>query len=161
MPLIKQVPLAPLVYPSELVTTAPQANVMGDAAANTAIAAGLTVIILDTGASVLPHASVADQVSVIVPPQGPGAEVCVDVAVPLTKQVPLPPLLYANTLTAGIAPQATVIFVGGVNVGNTGGLIVITWEKVVLVLLQASLATHVFVYVPPQKLPINTPVVFI
>ena len=134
---------------------------MGAAAANTATGAGLTVIILDTGASVLPHASVADHVSVIVPPQGPGAAVCIDVALPLIKHVPLPPLLYVNTLTAGTAPQATVIFVGVVNVGSNGGLIVITWEKVMLRLLQGSLATQVFVYVPPQKLPTNTPLAFV
>ena len=41
----------------------------------------------------LPHASVAVHVSVTVPPHGPGAAVCVDVAVPLIKHVPVPPLL--------------------------------------------------------------------
>ena len=41
-------------------------------------AAGLTVIVLDTDASVLPHASVAVHVSV---------------TVPLIKHVPLPPLV--------------------------------------------------------------------
>ena len=42
---------------------------------------------------VLPQASVAVHVSVTVPPHGPGAAVCVDVAVPLIKHVPLAPLL--------------------------------------------------------------------
>jgi hypothetical protein len=53
-------------------------------------AAGLTVIVL-VAVIVLPHASVAVHVSVTVPPHGPGAEVCVDVAVPLIKHVPLAP----------------------------------------------------------------------
>ena len=48
VPLIRHVPLAPLVYASELATAAPQATVMGRAAANIATGAGLTVIILDT-----------------------------------------------------------------------------------------------------------------
>ena len=42
---------------------------------------------------VLPQASVAAQVSVTVPPHGPGAAVCVEVADPLIKQDPLAPLL--------------------------------------------------------------------
>jgi len=42
---------------------------------------------------VLPQASVTVHVSVTVPPQGPGAAVSVDVAVPLIKQVPVPPLV--------------------------------------------------------------------
>ena len=46
VPLIKQDPLAPLVYPSELVRAAPQATVIGGAVAKTAIGAGLTVITL-------------------------------------------------------------------------------------------------------------------
>ena len=41
---------------------------------------------------VLPQASVAVHVSVTAPPHGPGAAVCVDVAVPLIKQDPLAPL---------------------------------------------------------------------
>jgi len=40
---------------------------------------------------VLAQASVNVQVSVTVPPHGPGAAVCVDVAVPLIKHVPLAP----------------------------------------------------------------------
>ena len=57
---------------------------------NAGAAAGVTVIVLDA-VIVLPHASVAVHVSVTVPPHGPGAAVCVDVAVPLIKQVPEPP----------------------------------------------------------------------
>jgi hypothetical protein len=52
-------------------------------------AAGLTVIILDTGARTLPQASVAVQVSVTVPPQGPGVEVNVEgLEVPLIRHPP-------------------------------------------------------------------------
>jgi len=40
--------------------------------------AGLTVIVLLTGASALPHASVAVHVSVTVPPHGPGVAVNVE-----------------------------------------------------------------------------------
>ena len=59
---------------------------------NVGAAAGVTVMVLEA-VIVLPHASVAVHVSVTVPPQGPGAAVCVDVAVPLIKQVPLAPLV--------------------------------------------------------------------
>ena len=55
-------------------------------------AAGVTVIVLVTGASALPHASVAVQVSVMVPPQGPGVAEKVEVAdVPLMRQDPVNP----------------------------------------------------------------------
>ena len=59
-------------------------------AVNVGAGAGVTVIVLDA-VIVLPHASVAVQVSVRAPPHGPGAAVWVDVAVPLIKQVPEPP----------------------------------------------------------------------
>ena len=42
---------------------------------------------------VLPHASVYVHVSVIVPPHGPGAAVCVEVTEPLIRHAPLAPLL--------------------------------------------------------------------
>ena len=70
---------------------APQATVIfagGDV--NVGAGAGVTVIVLDA-VIVLPHTSVALHVSVSVPPHGPGAAVCVDVAVPLIKQLPDPP----------------------------------------------------------------------
>jgi hypothetical protein len=52
------------------------------------------VIVLVTGTSALPHASVAVHVSVIVPPQGPGAAEKVDVfEVPEIKQDPLRPFV--------------------------------------------------------------------
>ena len=59
---------------------------------NVGAAAAVTVITLEAVKD-LPHASVAVHVSVTVPPQGPGAAVCVEVAVPLIKQVPLAPLV--------------------------------------------------------------------
>ena len=45
-PLIKHVPVPPLVYVKSLATAAPHATVIGGAAANTATGAGLTVIVL-------------------------------------------------------------------------------------------------------------------
>ena len=57
-------------------------------------AAGVTVIVLVTGASTLPHASVAVHVSVIVPPHGPGAAENVDVSdVPVIKHDPVSPFV--------------------------------------------------------------------
>ena len=57
-------------------------------------AAGLTVIVLVTGVTVLPHASVAVHVSVTVPPQGPGIALSVDALdVPVIKQFPLSPFV--------------------------------------------------------------------
>ena len=61
---------------------------------NTAGGAGVTVIVLVTGASTLPQASVAVHVSVMVPPQGPGAAENVDVAdAPVIRHDPLSPLV--------------------------------------------------------------------
>jgi hypothetical protein len=55
-------------------------------------AAGLTVIVLVTGANTLPQASVAVQVSVTVPPQAPGAAVKVEgLDVPVIAQAPVNP----------------------------------------------------------------------
>jgi len=70
---------------------APHATVISASGVeNVGAGAGVTVIVLDA-VIVLPHASVAVHVSVAVPPHGPGAAVCVDVAVPLIKQLPEPP----------------------------------------------------------------------
>jgi hypothetical protein len=56
--------------------------------------AGLTVMVLVTGASALPQASVAVQVSVMVPPHAPEG-VCAlkveEAEVPLIRQVPVKP----------------------------------------------------------------------
>ena len=89
-------------------------------------AAGDTVIVLDTGASALPHASVAVHVSVTVPPHAPGVEVKVDgFDVPVIKHPPASPLLKLMVLGPGIAPQSTVIAGGAVIVGSAAGLTVI------------------------------------
>ena len=57
-------------------------------------AAGLTVMVLDTDAIVLPQGSVAVQVSVTVPPQAGGVEPNVEgLDVPLIRQAPLNPLV--------------------------------------------------------------------
>src|SRR5512141_2857079 len=89
-------------------------------------AAGLTVIILDTGASALPQASVAVHVSVTVPPQGPGIALRVDAfEIPLIKHSPVQPFVKFKALAAGNAPHATVIFPGAVIVGNAAGFTVI------------------------------------
>jgi hypothetical protein len=102
---------------------APQATVISAGADIVGRAPGFTVIILDTGASVLPHASVAVQVSVTVPPQAPGVAVNVELfEVPLIRHPTGNPLLYGNVDVAGIAPHATVIFPGAVIVGNAAGL---------------------------------------
>ena len=59
---------------------------------NTAGGAGVTFITLVTGASVLPHASVAVQASVIDPPHALGVAENVDVLdVPLIKHDPVKP----------------------------------------------------------------------
>jgi hypothetical protein len=95
VPLIKQFPLNPFVKASVLVAgIAPHATVIFAGAVIVGKAAGLTVIVLETGASTLPHASVAVHVSVTVPPQGPGVALNVDVfEVPLIKQFPLNPFV--------------------------------------------------------------------
>ena len=60
---------------------------MSDTVANVGAGAGDTVMTLDA-VIVRPHASVAVQVSVTVPPHAPGAVDCVDVTEPLIKQLP-------------------------------------------------------------------------
>ena len=61
---------------------------IGAAAANTAGAAGLTVIVL-VCVIVLAHASVNVHVSVTDPPHGPGSTLNLDVTVPLIRHDPL------------------------------------------------------------------------
>ena len=72
---------------------APHATVMFAGAVIVGNAAGLTVMVLDTEAIVLPQGSVAVHVSVTVPPQAEGVAEKVDgLEVPLIKQPPLNPL---------------------------------------------------------------------
>ena len=123
---------------------------------NTAGGAGDTVIVLATGASALPHASVAVHVSVIVPPQAPGAAEKVDVLdVPVIKHDPVNPLVYVKVEDAGVAPQAIVIPAGAVITGSAPGVTVIVLLPV-MVLLHASVNVQVSVNVPPQ--PVTVPV---
>ena len=123
---------------------------------NTAGAAGETVIVLVTGASTLPHASVAVHVSVIVPPHGPGAAENVDVAdVPVIRHDPVSPLVYVSVDDGGVAPQAIVIAAGAVMVGSVAGVTVIALDPV-MVRLHASVNVHVSVSVPPH--PVIVPV---
>jgi len=114
-------------------------------------AAGVTVIVLVTGVSALPHASVAVQVSVIVPPHAGGIAEKVDISdVPLIKQPPANPLVYGIVLGTGIAPHATVISEGAVIVGNAAGVTVMVLVTGASALPQASVAVQVSVMVPPQ-----------
>src|SRR6185369_10462558 len=79
VPVIKHPPVNPFV--NDIVVdagTPPQSTVIAGGAVIVGSAAGLTVIILDTGANALPHSSVAVHVSVIVPPHAPGVDVNVD-----------------------------------------------------------------------------------
>jgi hypothetical protein len=153
VPLIKHpLPVNPLVYCILLAEgNAPQVTVMLAGAVMVGNAAGLTVIVLDTGARILPHASVAIQVSVTVPPHAPGVVVKVELFdVPLIKQPPLKPLLKLIVLEAGIAPHATVVLAGAVIVGNAAGLTVIVLDTGARIRSQASVADQVSVTVPPH-----------
>ena len=74
--------------------TDPHANVMSAGAVIVGSAAGVTVIKRVTGANALPHASVAVQVSVMVPPHAGGIAEKVDTSeVPLSKHPPANPLV--------------------------------------------------------------------
>jgi glycine cleavage system regulatory protein len=130
VPLIKQPSPNPLV--NEIVLAAgklPQATVMSPGAVIVGNAAGLIVIILETGAKTRPQLSVAVHVSVTVPPQAPGVGEKVEgFEVPLIKHPPLKPLVNGIVLAAGKPPQATVVFPGAVMVGNAAGLIVIVLD---------------------------------
>ena len=110
VPLIKHPPVNPLLKLMVLdAGTAPHATVTSARAVIVGRAAGLTVIVLDTDATVLPHSSVAVQVSVTVPPHAPGVAVKVEgLDVPLLNIPPLRPLLNVIVLDAGTAPHATV-----------------------------------------------------
>jgi hypothetical protein len=151
VPLNKQPPLNPLVKGSVLgAGNDPHATVVAAGAVIVGKAAGSTVIILETDASGLPHASVAVHVSVTGPPQL-GTALSVDgLDVPLIKQPPLNPLVNVIVLGAGNEPQATVIAAGAVIVGKAAGSIVMTLETDASGLPQGSVAVHVSVTVPPH-----------
>ena len=114
------------------------------------------MIVLFTGTNALPQASVAVHVSVIVPPQGPGAAEKVDVfEVPVIRQDPDSPLVKLRVDAAGVAPHATAMPAGVVIVGSDGGVTVMVLLPLIA-LLQASVNVHVSVSVPPQ--PVVEPV---
>jgi len=72
----------------------PQSKVIAAGAVIVGSAAGVTVIVLETGVSDMPQASVAVQVSVTVPPQASGRAVYEErFDVPEMKHPPLNPLL--------------------------------------------------------------------
>ena len=104
VPLIRQPPDKPLV--NDIVLDAgsdPQATVVLARAVIVGNVAGLTVMVLDTGARALPQASVAVHVSVKVPPQAPGVAENVDkLDVPLMRQPPLKPLVKAIVLMQAV-----------------------------------------------------------
>ena len=127
--------------------------VLAGGAENVGNEAGDTVIVLETGAIVLPQISVAAHVSTIVPPQTPAGlcAVLVEVAVPLIRHPPLPPLEYVRPLAAGALPQVTVTLAGGaLNVGSRAGDTVIVLDTGASGLPQISVAFHVSTIVPPQ-----------
>ena len=74
--------------------TDPQATIMSAGAVIVGSAAGVTVMVRVTGANALPQASVAVQVSVMVPPQAGGIAEKEDISeVPLSKHPPANPLV--------------------------------------------------------------------
>src|SRR6185436_12308970 len=118
--------------------------------ANTACAAGETVIVLEA-VEVLPHASVNDHDSVYEPPH----EVCdpemVPVTEPLMSQLPLSPLEYASEVpVGGAAEQVMVILDAEANTPCAAGETVIVLEAVE-VLPHASVNDHDSVYDPPHE----------
>ena len=113
------------------------------------------MIVLVTGASALPHASVAVHVSVIVPPHAPGAAEKVDVAdVPVSRQEPVSPLVNVSVDDAGVAPHAIVIAPGAVITGTAAGVTVMLREPLI-VLPHASVYVQLSVSVPPH--PVTVP----
>ena len=119
--------------------------------ANAGSAAGVMLIVLETGASALPHASLAAHVSTMVPPQALGVAVLVEVAEPVSRQ-PAPPLLVKlSELADGACPHETVTLAGGVaKLGNAAGDTVIVLEIGASALPQTSVAFHVSTTVPPH-----------
>jgi hypothetical protein len=113
-------------------------------------------MVLVTGASTLPQASVAVHVSVMVPPHGPGAAENVDVAdVPVIRHDPLSPLVNVRVDDTGVAPQAIVLAAGAVITGSAAGVTVMVLDPLIT-LVHASVNVHESVSVPPH--PVTVPV---
>ena len=153
VPLTKQPPLNPLLNervdePGILLI---QPTVIFPGAVIVGKAAGLTVIVLDTDAIVLPHDVAAVQVSVTSPPHAFGVALNVDgFDVPLIKHPLVKPLVNEIVLAAGTLPHATVVAAGAVIVGKAAGLTIIVLDTDAIVLLHASVAVHVSVTSPPH-----------
>jgi hypothetical protein len=151
MPVIKQVPLCPLVYgrvPDAGVT--PHAIVMPAGAVIVGNAAGVTVMLL-LPVIVRLHASVNVQVSVNVPPQPLVVPVLTAVTEPDIRHVPEDEFVYATVGIPGTTSQATVALTGGaVNTATGAGVTVIVLETDASGLPQISVAVHVSVIVPPH-----------
>jgi hypothetical protein len=131
--------------------TAPHATVISEGAVIVGSAAGVTVMVRVTGANALPQASVAVQVSVMVPPQAVGIAEKVDTSdVPVIRHPPVNPLVYVIVLGAGTDPQATVISEGAVIVGRAAGVTVMVLVTGASALPHASVAVQVSVMVPPH-----------
>jgi len=152
IPLIAQLPLNPFVNGKVLgVGKPPQVTTILAGAVIVGKAAGLTIIVLETGVKALPHESVAVQVSVTVPPQIPGIAEKVDgLDVPLIKHPPINPLEKGIVLGAGNEPHGTSVAAGAVIVGKAAGFIVIILETGAKALPHESVAVQVSVTVPPQ-----------
>ena len=117
-PEIRHAPLPPLVNVSEDVVAPPQATVIVPAAANSGAGAGCTTMVLVL-VMVCPH-TVAVHVSVTLPPHTPGSVPNVDVADPLIKHAPLPPLVKVSEDVVA-PPQATVIVPAAANSACAAG----------------------------------------
>ena len=119
----KQPTVSPLL--NDMVLAAgnpPHATVISAGAVIVDNAAGLTVIVLDTDATVLLHASIAVHVSITVPPHEVGDPVHVKRFIaPLIKHQPVRPLLNDMVLAAGTPPHATVISAGVIIVYTAAG----------------------------------------
>ena len=90
LPEILQLPETPLLKLKVLAAgMLPQSTVISDGAVIVGNAAALTVIVLDTEVIVLPKGSVADQVSVTLPPHASGIDENDELADPLIRQLPL------------------------------------------------------------------------
>jgi hypothetical protein len=118
---------------------------------NAAGGVGSTVRVRLTGCKTLPHASIAVQVSVTVPPHGPGTAEKVDgFEVPEIWHTPLSMFLKGKIEGMRIVPQAIVSSPGGIIAGRSAGSTVMVLETLARALPQASVAVQVSITVPPQ-----------
>jgi uncharacterized protein YidB (DUF937 family) len=152
VPLIRHPTGNPFVNGTVLGTIAvPQGTEMSARGVITGNAAGSTVIVRLTEASGLKQSSVAVQVSVIVPPHGPGVAEKVDrLDVPLIRHPTGSPLVNGTVVGTIAVPQGTEISASGVITGNAAGSTVIVRLTEASGLKQSSVAVQVSVIVPPH-----------